>query len=831
MQDLFGIRFIRTHRVRIISKSIGFTISCAALAGMASFSQTAAPTPQAAVISKYCVTCHNDRAKTGGLTLEKIDVANIPANAETWEKVIRKLRVGAMPPAGMPKPSASDVSALLSSLESSLDKAYAANPNPGHATLHRLNRTEYSNSVRDLLALDVDASTLLPPDDESYGFDNNADVLGVSPSLLERYVSASRKVSRLAVGDPTQGAVAQTFRTRPDLSQDTRVEGLPLGTRGGLLMHYNFPLDGKYVVKVVLARNTVDVIRGLEEAHQIEILVDGARVFLASVGGTSDTEALVKNPAEARMMIEARLQARIPVKAGPRTVAVTFLQHDAAEDDFILEPFLRTTLDPVNEAGLPHIDQVTIAGPFNATGPGDTPSRRKIFTCTPANSSPGNSGDDVGCAKKILTALARGAYRRPITPTDMETLLSFYQAGRNKGGSFDAGIERALRLILSSPEFVFRFERDPSTVVAGAPYRIDDLELASRLSFFLWSSIPDDELLNLAAANKLSDPATLDGQVRRMLADPRAQALATNFAAQWLYLRNLKNFAPDPNEFPDFDDNLRQSMLTETEMFFGSVVNEDRNVLDLLNGNYTFVNERLAKHYGIPDVYGPRFRRVTLSDEARRGLLGQGSVLTVTSYATRTSPVLRGKWILTNILGTPPPAPPPNVPALKENNEGGKVLSVRERLEEHRKNPACASCHKLMDPLGFSLENFDAIGQWRARSEDGAPIDASGVLLDGSPVNGPTTLRAALMSRPDVFVSTLTEKLMTYALGRGVDYNDEPAIRAIVARAASDHYRFSDLISGIVKSPEFRMKIKTAPDPATPVVKTASLTQGGRNNN
>jgi hypothetical protein len=771
-----------------------------------------------ALLDKYCVTCHNDRAKTGGLTLQKVDVANIPANAETWEKVIRKLRVGAMPPSGMPKPSAADVSALLSSLETTLDQAYAANPSPGHATLHRLNRTEYANSVRDLLSLDVDASTLLPPDDESYGFDNNADVLGVSPVLLERYVSASRKVSRLAVGDPTQGAVAQTFRARPDLSQDKRVEGLPLGTRGGLLMHYNFPLDGKYAIKIVLARNTVDVIRGLEEAHQIEILVDGTRVFLATVGGTSDTEALVKNPAEARIMIEARLQARVPVKAGPRDVAVTFTQKDAAEDDYILEPFLRTTLDPVNEAGLPHIDQVVIAGPFSATGPGETPSRRRIFTCTPANAS-----EEVGCAKKILTTVARRAYRRPITPNDTETLLTFYQSGRNQGGSFDAGIERALRLILSSPEFVFRFERDPSTVAAGTAYRINDLELASRLSYFLWSSIPDDELLNLAVAGKLSEPATLTSQVRRMLADPRAQALATNFAAQWLYLRNLKNFAPDPNEFPDFDDNLRQSMLTETEMFFESVVNEDRNVLDLLNANYTFVNERLAHHYGIPDIYGPRFRRVTLTDDARRGLLGQGSVLTVTSYATRTSPVLRGKWILTNILGTPPPAPPPNVPALKENDEGGKILSVRERLEEHRKSPACASCHKIMDPLGFSLENFDAIGQWRSMSEDGAPIDATGVLLDGSKVNGPATLRAALMSRPDVFVTTLTEKLMTYALGRGVDYNDEPAVRAIVARAAADHYRFSDLIAGIVKSPPFRMKIKTEPDATSPPIKTARL--------
>jgi mono/diheme cytochrome c family protein len=825
--------------VRKIEKSIGFAIVCVVAGLPIALAQTTPPgagSAQRAVLDKYCIACHNDRAKTGGLTLEKIDLANVPANAETWEKVIRKLNVGAMPPAGMPKPSPADVNALLSSLETSLDKAYAANPNPGHATLHRLNRTEYANSIRDLLALDVDASSLLPPDDESYGFDNNADVLGVSPALLERYVSASRKVSRLAVGDPTQGAVAQTFRTRPDLSQDKRVEGMPLGTRGGLLMHYNFPLDGKYTIKIVLARNTVDVIRGLEEAHQIEVLVDGARVFLASVGGTSDTQALVKNPAEARIMIEARLQAKVPVRAGPRTIAVTFLQKNQAEDDYILEPFIRTTLDPVNEAGLPHIDEVVISGPYNATGPGDTPSRRKIFVChpanaSPANSGPANSGDDVGCAKKILSAVARHAYRRPITPTDMETLLSFYQSGRNQGGTFDAGIERALRLILSSPEFVFRFERDPAAVAAGSSYKIDDIELASRLSFFLWSSIPDDELLNLASAGKLSEPTTLDSQVRRMLADPRSQALATNFAAQWLYLRNLKNFAPNPDEFPDFDDNLRQSLLTETEMFFGSIVNEDRNVLDLLNGEYTFVNERLARHYGIPDVYGPRFRRVTLTDEARRGLLGQGSVLTVTSYATRTSPVLRGKWILTNILGTPPPAPPPNVPALKDNQEGGKMLSVRERMEEHRKSPACASCHKIMDPLGFALENFDAIGQWRAKSEDGTPIDASGVLLDGSKVDGPTTLRAALMTRPNVFVTTLTEKLMTYALGRGVDYNDEPSIRAIVARASSDKYRFSDLVSGIVKSPEFRLKVKTAPDASSPAVKTASLLRENTSHN
>jgi mono/diheme cytochrome c family protein len=830
----FGVLLQGESGVQMIAKSVLEAVARIAVASLSVGALLAAPpqsaanrpassaTPQRALLDKYCVICHNERAKTAGLLLDKMDLANVPAAAEVWEKVIRKLRVGAMPPVGMPKPDDHAVSSLVLYLETSLDRAAAANLNPGHATLHRLNRTEYANAVRDMLALDIDASGLLPPDDESYGFDNIADVLGVSPVLLERYVSASRKVSRWAVGDPSLGAVAQIFRTRPDLSQSQRVDGLPLGTRGGLAMHYNFPLDGKYNFKIVLARNTVDVIRGLEEAHQIEILVDGARIFLASVGGTADTEALVKNPAEAKLAIEARLQARVPVKAGPHTVGVTFLQRNAAEEDYILEPFLRTTLDPVNEAGLPHIEQVTISGPYDATGSGDTPSRRKIFTCTPANAS-----QEVACAKRILSTLGRHAYRRPITDTDMETLLSFYQAGRNHG-SFEAGIERALRLILSSPAFVFRFERDPVVVAPGSAYRISDLELASRLSFFLWSSIPDDELIDLAVQNKLHEPATLQQQVRRMLADTRSDSLSTNFAAQWLYLRNLKNFAPNPSDFPDFDDNLRRSLAEETELFFGNVVHSDRPVTDLLNADYTFVNERLARHYGIPNIYGPRFRRVTITDEARRGLLGQGSILTVTSYATRTSPVLRGKWILTNILGTPPPPAPPNVPALKENNEGGKVMSVRERLEEHRKNPACASCHKIMDPLGFALENFDAIGKWRIRSEDGAPIDASGVLLDGSKINGPVTLRAALMSRSDVFVSTLTEKLLTYALGRGIDYSDQPAVRAIVARAAADQYKFSDLVEGIVQSPPFRMKTKTTPETTSQPSKTVASAGSGQ---
>jgi hypothetical protein len=764
----------------------------------------APPAEPRATLDEYCVVCHNQQLKTGGLMLDKADVSNIPANAETWEKVIRKLRAGAMPPPGNPRPDKSDSDRLVKTLEASLDSAAAAKPNPGRFILHRLNRTEYANAIRDLLALDVDVSSLLPPDDESYGFDDIADVLGVSPALLEQYVNASQKISRLAVGDMSIGPVAQTYRTRPDLSQDQQVEGLPLGTRGGLVVRHNFPLDGEYVIKVVLARNTVDVTRGLEEPHQIEILVDGESVFHTTIGGKEDTDVVTKNPTDGRNMLEARLQVRTSIKAGPRSVGVTFVKKDDAEFDYILQPFLRTTLDPVNEAGLPHVENLIVAGPYNPTGPGDTPSRRQIFTCHPAKPA-----DELTCAKTILSALARRAYRRPVTDADLQPILAFYEQGRKAAG-FDGGIERALRLILSSPQFVFRFEHDPAGIAPGSVYRISDVELASRLSFFLWSSIPDDELLNAAIEGKLKDPATLDKQVKRMLADPRSESLVTDFAGQWLFLRNLRSVAPDPQSFPDFDDNLRQSMRRETELFFGSIVHEDRNILDLINADYTFVNERLARHYGIPNVYGSRFRRVQIQDDARRGLLGQGSILAVTSYTTRTSPVLRGKWILSNILGTPPPPPPPNVPALKENSEGGKPMSVRERLEAHRASPACSSCHAIMDPLGFALENFDAVGKWRGKGEDGVRIDSSGVLLDGTKVDGPSSLRQALLDRPDQFAGTLAEKLLTYALGRGLDYNDAPAVRKIAAQAAADQYRFSSLVLGIVRSTPFQMKVKTA---------------------
>jgi Protein of unknown function (DUF1592)/Protein of unknown function (DUF1588)/Protein of unknown function (DUF1585)/Protein of unknown function (DUF1587)/Protein of unknown function (DUF1595)/Planctomycete cytochrome C len=756
-----------------------------------------------ALLDQYCVTCHNQRAKTAGLLLDQADVSNIPASPETWEKVIKKLRSGAMPPPGNKRPDASEVARFIQTTESALDRAAVAKPNPGRFILHRLNRTEYANAIRDLLSVDVDVSSLLPPDDESYGFDNIADVLGVSPALLEQYVNASQKISRLAVGDMTIGPVAQTYRTRPDLSQDQQVEGLPLGTRGGLMVRHNFPLDGDYNLRVVLARNTVDVIRGLEEPHQIEILVDGDRVFQATIGGKEDTDVVTKNPTDGRNMIEARLQVKTPVKAGPHSVGVTFVKKDDAEFDYILQPFLRTTLDPVNEAGLPHVENLIVAGPYNPTGPGDTPSRRQIFLCKPANTA-----EELPCATKILTAMARRAYRRPVTDADLSPLMQFYKEGRGSGG-FDGGIERALRLILSNPQFLFRFEQEPANLAAGSVYRISDVELASRLSFFLWSSVPDDELLSVAIGGKLKDPAELDRQVKRMLADPRSESLVTDFSAQWLFLRNLRAVTPDPQSFPDFDDNLRQSMLRETELFVDSVVREDRSILDFLNADYTFVDERLARHYGIPNVYGSRFRRVKIEDQTRRGLLGQGSILAVTSYTTRTSPVQRGKWILTNILGTPPPPPPPNVPALKENSEGGKPMSVRERLEAHRASPACSSCHAIMDPLGFALENFDAVGKWRGKGEDGVRIDASGALLDGTKIDGPGSLREALLSRSDQFAGTLAEKLLTYALGRGLDYNDAPAVRRIAAQAGSNNYRFSSLVLGIVQSTPFQMKVKT----------------------
>lgn len=775
--------------------------------------QTSPAASDRALLDKYCVTCHNSKTKIAGLTLDKLDLSNVPADAETWEKVIKKLRTQTMPPVGMPRPDKAGYDQLASYLETSIDKAAALHPNPGRPALHRLNRAEYANSIRDLLALNIDATDYLPADDSSFGFDNVASVLNLSPSLQERYISAAAKISRLAVGDPATSPIVATYRVRSDITQNYHIEGLPLGTRGGVLIHHNFPLDGEYVFKVKMLKSTVDLLFGGSAPDEtLELAVNGVRVKTLTInppakpvlGANEKVKEGGFDPAGATKLSMSQppdtLEARVFVKAGPQTVTAAFLQRSYAPPEDLNEPLERSTFDPSDPRGLPHVLSVAIAGPYNATGSGDTPSREKIFLCHPTASA-----EEIPCARKIISTLAKHAYREPPTDSDMETLLSFYQQGRNKG-NFDSGIELALRRILASPQFVFRFERDPAGVAPDTNYRISDIELASRLSFFLWSSIPDDELLDLAAQNKLHQPAVLDREVRRMLADPKSQSIVDNFAGQWLYLRNLRGVNPDLEEFPNFDDNLRQAFKQQTELFFGSIMHEDHNVLDLLDANYTFVNDRLARHYGIPNVDGSQFRRIAVTDDARRGLLGQGSILTVTSVATRTSPVQRGKWLLENILGTPPNPPPAGVPPLKENTSGAAQLTVRQRMEEHRKVEPCASCHKSLDPLGFALDNFNAVGAWRTRGEDGAPINASVTLADGAKVNGVVDLRNDLLSRPNVFVGTMTTKLMTYALGRGTEYYDMPAIRAVVNQAARNDYRFSSLILGVVKSAPFQMR-------------------------
>ena len=760
-----------------------------------------------AVVSRYCATCHNARSKTAGLALDSLDLGRVSDDGEVWEKVVRKLRAGAMPPIGAPRPDQATSEALVSWLETTLDRAAVAKPNPGRPALHRLNRAEYANAIRDLVALDVDAAALLPPDDSSSGFDNNADVLGVSPALLEHYLSAARKISALAVGDLAIGPSTDTYRVRGDMSQDVHREGLPLGTRGGLQVRHTFPLDGEYVIKVKLLETTLASVRGLEYAHQLEVLLDGERIHVASVGGDADFSASPINATDVVNDLGARLTMRLPIKAGPRTLVATFVQKTAAEDVGRMQQFRRTTVDTTDHTGVPHVEGITIAGPFKPTGPGETPSRSRVFVCRPT--SPAAEGP---CATKIIGTLARRAYRRPVVQAELARLVTVYQAGR-RDGSFDTGIERALRAILASSKFVFRVEREPAGAASGAPYQISGLDLASRLSFFLWSSIPDDELIDVASRGQLRNPAVLERQVRRMLADPRSRALVDNFAGQWLQLRNLRSTNPDQNEFPDFDDNLRQAFQQEAELLFDSVIREDRSLVDLLTADYTFVNERLAAHYRIPNVYGSHFRRVTLTDEARKGLLGKGAILMLTSHPDRTSPVVRGKWILDNLLGMPPPPPPNNVPPL-EDSRGAKVRTLREQMEAHRANPVCASCHKLMDPLGFALENFDAVGAWRTR-DGGEPIDASGQISDGSRVDGVVTLRQALIKRPEVFVGTFTEKLLTYALGRGLDYYDRPAIRAIVRDAARSDFHFSSLAIAMVKSMPFQMRTKAGAQVST----------------
>ena len=745
------------------------------------------PASPQSVLNTYCITCHNERAKTGGLALDKLDVQHVGEDAETWEKVVRKLRSGMMPPSGARRPDRATLDGFTASLEAALDRAAAAKPNSGTRALHRLNRTEYGNAIRDLIGLEIDTSLLFPGDDSSDGFDNIADVLRVSPALLERYMSAAAKISRVAVGNPSIAATTTTYRVRSDLSQNDHIEGLPLGTRGGILIEHNFPLDAEYTFKFGFLRNAIGaVFGGLAREEQLELSIDGVRVHLLNMANAGSPEI------------------RLAIKAGPHSIGVAFLRKTAAVVDDLWQPPIRSTGDTyigqqIGYTTLPHLTSFAITGPFDGAGQGDTPSRRKIFVCRPAT-----AGEELSCARKIISTLARHAYRRPVDAADIDPLLTLYQSER-RNGTFDGGIELVLNRVLADPEFIFRFERDPSDTAPGDSYQISDLELASRLSFFLWSSIPDDELLDLAGKRQLKNPPALEMQVRRMLADPRSRSLATNFGGQWLFLRELKNAN---SASPEFDDNLRQAFRRETELFFESIIREDRSVLDFLKADYTFVDERLARHYGIRNVYGSHFRRVTLQGDARRGLLGQGSVLLVTSVVNRTSPVARGKWILENILGTPAPLPPPDVPALKESDgRGSDETSVRERMEQHRVNQVCASCHKIMDPIGFALENLDSTGKWR--TNDGPrPVDASGVLVDGTKVDGPASLRDALLTYQEQFVRTITSKLMTYAVGRATQYYDMPAVRAIARHAASEDFRFSSLVLGVVNSAPFQMRMK-----------------------
>ena len=777
---------------------VGFIASPVARSQQTAAKQAAPLDAHRAMINSYCVGCHNTRLKTANLVLEGLSLENIAQNAAVWEKVVRKLNGGQMPPQGVPKPPAAQSQALAQYLTASLDSAMAANADPGRSPIHRMNRNEYANAIRDLLAVEIDPAEYLPPDDESDGFDNIADALRVSPTLLDQYLAASRKIAALAVGDMETTPVSRMVQVPPDLAQEQHIEGLPLGTRGGTLITHNFPLDADYDFSVFLLQNIVGYVTGLEYAHELEISIDGQRVFLAPVGGEEDNKMSDDNLGVAKDTLDARLKARVPVKAGRRKVAVTFIRRNSAPTDEPLQPFTRDH-DLQNMNGLPLIDHVQITGPFGATGPGTTPSRSKIFTCAPKTAA-----QETDCAKQILSSLAKRAYRRPVSAEDTATLMNIYQGGRD-GGSFEKGVQAGIRLILANPKFIFRSEPDPKNAAPGSSRRLNDLELATRLAFFLWSSLPDEELINLAAQNKLKG-AVLDQQVKRMLQDPKADAMVSNFAGQWLLLRNLQSQTRDPNVFPNFDDNLRQAMRKETELLFANIMREDRPVSEMMTADYTFVNERLAKHYGIPGVYGSNFRKVQITDPNRRGILGQASFLTVTSESNRTSPVKRGKYILETILGTPPPPPPPNVPALKENDESGKnATTLRARLAAHRINPTCATCHSIMDPLGLALENFDATGRYRTK-ELGGQIDTAGQLADGTQVSGPIELRTALMKRPEQFVGTMTEKLLVYALGRGLEFYDLPVARDIARQAGKQNFKFSAVIIGIAKSTPFTMK-------------------------
>ena len=752
---------------------------------------SAAATAHRATLDRYCVVCHQGPTPVAGLQLDTLDIANFETNGITWEKLARKLRNREMPPAGRPRPDAATYDALVKYIETGRDRLAEARPNPGRPTLHRLNRTEYGNAVRDLLALEVDVAELLPADDIGYGFDNIGDVLQVSPLLLERYLSAARKISQAAVGDTTIPVAYQTYTVPHGLIQLDRLsEAAPVGSRGGTVVRHLFPVDGEYEISVALQRSRDDEYLGLERERKLDLRLDDQRLRLFTIAASPTTVVLGGGTPP-----DAHLKIRVPVKAGARELAATFLK-----DTLLTEGVIERVRDDQVLTYFEGVGSITVAGPFNVQGPGETVTRDKIFVCHPSRAA-----DEQACARTILSNLAHRAYRRPVGEGDMTQLLTLYEEGAQDGG-FESGVRLALQKILVSPDFLFRAEIDPPGAASGTVYKISDVELASRLSFFLWSSIPDDELLAVAESGRLSDPSILQSQVEHMLADPRSQALVQNFAGQWLFLRNIARIAPDTTTFPNFDENLRQALAKETELLIESQLREDRSVVDLLSTDYTFLNQRLAEHYGIKGVYGNEFRRVKLEDPNRYGLLGQASILTVTSYPNRTAPTIRGKWVLEQLLGTPPPPPPPNVPSLQDDATTQK-LTMRQRMEQHRANPTCAVCHRLMDPLGFALENYDGLGVWRDSTAPGSgPIDASGALPDGTKFDGPAGLRDVLLGKRDLFVETFTERLLTYALGRGVEEYDWPAIRKIIREAAADNQTWSSIIRGIVNSTPFQMR-------------------------
>jgi hypothetical protein len=784
-----------------------------------------------ALVNKYCASCHNKRAALPAeapVNLEPAAFDDLLAHADTWERVLRKLSVRAMPPEGAPRPSEAEYAGFTSWLAASLDRAWEGHGTPGRYVVHRLNRAEYANAVRDLLAVDIDVSDLLPTDGAEFGFDNIATALKTSPLLLEGYVNAAERVSAMAVGDPQVQPGTTEHSISREFSQNGYIAGLPLGTVGGTVVRQVFPADAEYKLSGRLVRGVQEGYAGVEgndTPYTFVITVDGAEVYSAPIGGPKDDEIQAKDLAAAQPIIDKRMTGRVRVSAGPHDVGFTWRERPAQLQD-VWEPSRRDSQEVHMVAGLPRLRTVSIDGPYNVHGLSEGPSRQRLFVCHPgasvsraaAKSAPGASGaggnlDDASCAAKILTNLARHAYRRSVTPGDVEAPLSFYKRARQSGGSFDDGIRAGVARVLSSPYFLYRIESDPAAAHAGVAHPVSDLELASRLSFFLWSSIPDEKLLDLAATGRLREPEVLSAQVHRMLADDRSDALVNNFTGQWLQLRNLEaKVVPDILMFPDFDDNMRKGFRTETEMFFGYILRENRSALELLNADYTFVDERLARHYGIQGVYGPQFRRVKLTAPNRRGLLGQGSILAMTSVATRTSPVYRGKYVLSTFLNTPPPAPPPNVPTLDESNKDSKVpKTVRAQLELHRKNQPCMGCHRVIDPVGFALENFDSVGVWRDKGADGAPLDVAGTLADGTKVNGPVALREAILSRPDAFVTVVTEKMLTYALGRGLEPADMPVVRRIVRKAAQNDYQLSSVIMGIVESAPFQMRTKLEP--------------------